>query len=157
MAFATTFDKSIQVQYGERNSQSEEKGSECQLANLMSRSLSMYVELEKIHWYLRLAPAADAVNLESARPMKIAREASTISLQLVSLISRLERILQPNVSPECAAMSAAVEEKIAEICVLASEEIFDFSQHAATLTFQGLGGAERRFRDTGRSENANIF
>jgi hypothetical protein len=117
----------------------------------------MHVELEKIHWHLRLSPESHAVSLESVSPIEIAREVSAISLQLVSSISRLQRVLDLKVSSECAALFAAVEEKIAEICALASEEVFDFSQHAATLTFQGLGGAERRFRDAGRSENANIF
>jgi hypothetical protein len=157
MAFSTAFDKSIQVQYVERNYLSEEKGSECLLANLMSRSLSMYVELEKTHWYLRLNPAADAVNLESARPIEIAREASAISLQLVSSIYRLQRVLDPNVSPECAALFAAVEEKIAEIFELASDQPFNLSEHVKTRMFQGLSRAEHTFRDTRLPENEKTF
>jgi len=157
MALSTAFDKSLQVKYMEHDSPSEEKDSGCVLAILMSQSLSMYVELEKTHWHLRLNPAGHAVNLESARPMEIAREASTISLQLVSSISRLQRVLDHNVGPECAALFVAVEEKIAEICELESEKPFDLSQHIATRLFQGPGRTERTFRDTRLPENAKTF
>lgn len=157
MAISNTFDESIHAQHMERNSLLQTGDSGCLFANLMSQSLSMHVELEKIHWHLRLSHRSHAVSLESVSPIEIAREASAISLQLISSISRLQRVLDLKVSVECAELSAAVEEKIVEICTLAREQTFDFSHHATTGTFQGLGGAERRFPDSGRLENANLF
>ena len=120
MALSAYFGESIQMQYLEHNSPSEEKNSGCILANLLSQSLAVYVELEKIHWHLRLNPAGHAVNVESEGPTEIAREVSTISLRLIASISRLQRVLDPNFSPECAALFAAVEGRIAEISELAS-------------------------------------
>ena len=157
MAISTAFGKSIQMQYLEHDSPSEEKNSGCVLANLISQSLSMYVELEKTHWHLRLNPPGRAVNFESAGPTEIAREACTTSLRLIASISRLQRVLDPNFSPECGALFAAVEEKIAEIRELASERQFDLTERIATLMFQGPSRVERTFRDTRQPENAKTF
>ena len=121
MALSIASGKSIQVQYLEHDSAPEEKNSGCVLANLMSQSLSVYVELEKAHWHLRLDPASHAVNFEPADTTEMAREVCTISLRLIASISRLQRVLDPNFSSECRALFAAVEERLAEICELASE------------------------------------
>ncbi len=115
MALSIPFGKSIQVKYLGHDSSPEEKNSGCALANLISQSLSMYVELEKTHWHLRLNPASHTVSSESTGPSEIAKEVCTISLRLIASISRLQRALDPNFNPECAALFAAVEEKIAEI------------------------------------------
>jgi hypothetical protein len=130
-------EESIEMRYLEHDSPSEEKNSGCVLANLLSQSLALYVELEKTHWHLRLNPAGDAVNFEAEGPTEIARQVCAISLRLIASISRLQRVLDPNFSPECAALFAAVEEKVAENCELASE----------TLVFQGPSRVERTFRD----------
>ena len=153
MALSIPFDKSIQMQYLEHDGPSEDKNSGCVLADLMSRSLSMYVELEKTHWHLRLNPARHTVNFESARPSEVAREVCAISLRLIASISRLQRVLNPDFSPECAALFAAVQEKVAEICELQSERQFDHSEQIATLV-QGPSSVERAFRDTRPFENA---
>ena len=118
MALSAHFGKSIQMQWP------EEKNSGCVLANLLSQSLAVYVELEKTHWHLRLNSASHAVNVESERSTEIAREVCTISLRLIASMSRLQRVLNPNFSPECAALFAAVEEKIAENRELVSERQF---------------------------------
>src|ERR1700739_362899 len=115
MALSAPFGKSIQMQWP------EEKNSGCVLANLLSQSLAVYVELEKTHWHLRLNRPGHAVNVECERPTEIAREVCTISLRLIASMSRLQRVLNPNFSPECAALFAAVEEKIAENRELASD------------------------------------
>lgn len=135
MALSTAFGKSMHVHYVERDSRSEEKISGCVLANVMRQSLSMYVELEKTHWHLRLNPAGRGAKSESADPTEIAREVCTISLRLIASISRLQRVLDPDLNPECAAMFAAVEEKITEISGLANERQFDAPEHLATLVF----------------------
>jgi hypothetical protein len=157
MAISTAINKSIDVQYMESNSLFRERDPGCLLASLMSQSLSMHVELEKIHWHLRLSHGSHAVSLESVSPVEVAREVSAISLQLVSSISRLQRVLDLKVSSECAALFAAVEEKIAEIFELASDQPFDLSQHAKTRMFQGLGRAEHTFSDTRLPESERTF
>jgi hypothetical protein len=157
MALSAHFGKSIQMQYLEHDSPSEEQNSGCVLANLLSQSLAVYVELEKTHWHLRLHPASHAVNFESEGPTEIAREVCTISLRLIASISRLQRVLDPNFSPECAALFAAVEEKIAEICELASERQFDPPERIRALVFQGPSRIERTFRDTRLPENTKTF
>jgi hypothetical protein len=124
MTLTTHFGKSIRMQYLERDSPSEEKNSGCVLANLLGQSLAVYVELEKTHWHLRLNSPGRAGNFESEGATEIAREVCTTSLRLIASISRLQRVLDPNFSPECAALFAAVDEKIAEICELASERQF---------------------------------
>jgi len=151
MARSAHLGKSIQVQYLKHNSPSEAKNSGCVLANLLSQALAVYVELEKTHWHLRLDSAGRAVNVESEGPAEIAREVCAISLRLIASMSRLQRVLDPNFSPECAALFAAVEEKIAENCELASEWQYDPPQHIATLMFQGPSRVERTFRDTSLS------
>ena len=124
MALSAHFGKSIEMQYLELDSASEEKNSGCVLANLLSQSLAVYVELEKTHWHLRLNSAGHVVNVESERTTEIAREVCTISLRLIASMSRLQRVLNPNFSPECAALFAAVEQKIAENRELASDRQF---------------------------------
>jgi hypothetical protein len=121
MALSVHLGESIQMQYLEHAASSEVKVSGCALANLLSQSLSVYVELEKTHWHLRLNSSGHAVNFESESPTEIAREVCTISLRLIASISRLQRALEPTFSPECAALFAAVEDKIAEIYELAIE------------------------------------
>jgi hypothetical protein len=135
MALSAQFANSIQMQHWEHDSSSEEKISGCALANLLGQSLAMYVELEKIHWHLRLDPAGQAVEFDSEGPAKIASEVSTNSLRLIASISRLQRALSPSFSPECAALFAAVEEKIAEICELASVRQYDPPEPIATFVF----------------------
>ena len=124
MALSAHFGKAIKMRYLEHDSPSEEKNSGCVLANLLGQSLAVYVEAEKTHWHLRLNHAGRAVHFGSERPTEIAREVCATSLRLLASISRLQRVLDPNFSPECAALYAAVEEKIAEICGLASERQF---------------------------------
>jgi hypothetical protein len=147
MALSAHFGESIKTQYLEHDSLSEEKNSGCVLANLLSQSLSLYVELEKTHWHLRLNPAGEAVDFEGERPTEIAREVCTNSLRLIASISRLQRVLEPNFSPECAALFAAVEEKVAENCELARGRQYDPSERIATLVFPGPSRVERTFRD----------
>jgi hypothetical protein len=137
MALSALFSKSIRMQYLENDAPSERKNSGCVLAHLLTQSLATYVELEKTHWHLRLNPSGQAGNFESEGPTEIASEACAISLRLIASISRLQRVLDPNLSPECAALFAAVDEKIAELCELASERRFDPPQYIATLVFQG--------------------
>jgi hypothetical protein len=120
MVVPAHFGTSTQMRYTEHDSPSEENNSGCVLANLLSQSLAVYVELENTHWHLRLNQAGQAVNFESEDPTEIAREVCTISLLLIASISRLQRILDPNVSAEGAALCAVVEEKIAENRELAS-------------------------------------
>jgi hypothetical protein len=131
------FGKSIQMRYLEHDSPYEEKNSECVLANLLSQSLAVYLELEKTHWYLRLNPAGHATNFEPEGPTEIAREVCTNSLRLIASISRLQRAIDPNFGPECAALFAAVEEKVAENCELASERQYALPGAIAPLIFQG--------------------
>lgn len=135
MALSAYFGESIQMQYLEHDSPPEEKNSGCVLAQLLSQSLEAYVELEKTHWHLRLNPAGHVVNFESEGPTEIAREVCTSSLRLIASISRLQRVLDPNFSPECAALCAAVEERIAEMCQLASGGNMTPREHVATLVF----------------------
>ena len=133
MALSIPFGKSIEIEYLEHDSPSDAKNSGCVLANLISQSLSMYVELEKTHWHLRLKPAGHPVNFESARLSQIAGEACAHSLRLIASMSRLQRALDPDISPECAALFAAIEEKITEIRELQGERQFDPSEHIAIL------------------------
>lgn len=123
MALSIPFAKSIQMDYLQHDGSSEERNSGCVLANLISQSLSIYVELEKAHWHLRLNPKGHPVTFESTGPSEIAREVCAIALRLIASISRLQRVIEPNVSPECAALFAAVQEKIAEIRELPREAI----------------------------------
>jgi len=133
MAVSAYFGNSPQMRHMEHDSPSEENKSGCVLANLLSQSLAVYVELEKAHWHLRLNKAGHAVNAQSEGPTEIAREASTISLRLIASISRLQRVLDPNVGAECAALCAVVEEKIAENLELASDSKYDPGRDIATL------------------------
>jgi hypothetical protein len=128
---------STEMRYMEHDSPSEENKSGCALANLLSQSLAMYVELENIHWHLRLDQAGHAANFQSQGSTEIAREVCTISLRLIASISRLQRVLDPNVSAECAALCAVVEEKIAENHELASDRQFDHREDIATLVSTG--------------------
>ena len=98
----------------------------------------MHVDLEKAHWHLRLGTRhTHAVNAPSETSMEIAREVCTISLRLIASISRLRCVLDPNVSPECAALCAVVEEKIAENCEFASDRQYDPRRDIATCVSQG--------------------
>ena len=121
MAASAYFGNSTQMRHIEHDSSSEENNSGCVLANLLSQSLAVYVELEKAHWHLRLNKASHAVNFQSEGPTEVAREVCTISLRLIASISRLQRVLDPTVGAECAALCAVVEEKIAENLELASD------------------------------------
>ena len=137
MAVSAYFGNSTQMRHMEHDSPSEENNSGCVLANLLSQSLAVYVELEKAHWHLRLNIPGRAVNFKSEGPTEIAREVCTISLRLIASISRLQRVLEPNVSAECAALCAVVEEKIAQNRELASDRPYDPSRDIATLVSQG--------------------
>jgi hypothetical protein len=97
----------------------------------------VYVELENTHWHLRLNQAGHAVKFQSEGSTEIAREVCTISLRLIASISRLQRVLDPNVGAECAALCAMVEEKIAENHELASDRQFDPRRDIATLESPG--------------------
>ena len=152
MAVSTPFGKSIQVQHLEHAPSSEPNNAGCVLANLMRQSVAMYVELEKTHWHLRLNPPRHKVSVECAGPTEVAREVCTISLRLIASISRLQHALDPSVSPECAALFAAVQEKIAEVCELSGEKQFNFSERLEPLVFHGLS----TFRDTRVAEDANL-
>jgi hypothetical protein len=137
MADSAHFGDSTQMTHMEHDSPSKENNSGCVLANLLSRSLAAYVELEKTHWHLRLNKVSHAVNFQSEGPMEIAREVCAISLRLIASISRLQRVLDRNVSDECAALCAVVEEKIAENRELANDRQYDPRRDIATLVFQG--------------------
>lgn len=137
MVVSAHFGNSTQMRYMEHDSPSEEDKSGCVLANLLSQSLAVYVELENTHWHLRLNQAGRGVNFESEGPTEIAREVCTISLRLIASISRLQRVLDPNVSAECAALCAVVEKKIAENRELASGGQFDPRGDIATLVSHG--------------------
>ena len=138
MAVSAYFGNSTQMRQLEHDSPSEENKSGCVLSNLLSQSLAVYVELEKAHWHLRLNKADHAVNFQSeGGPTEIAREVCTISLRLIASISRLQRVLDPNVSAECAALCAVVEKKIAENRELASDRQYDNRRDIATLVSQG--------------------
>jgi hypothetical protein len=147
MTLSAYFGKSIQMQYLEHDSPSEEKTSGCVLANLLSKSLALYIEVEKTHWHLKLNPG-HAVNFESEGPTEIAREICAISLRLIASISRLQRVLDPNLGHECAALLTAVREKIADNCELASERQYDPPEHISALVFKGPSRVERTFRGT---------
>jgi hypothetical protein len=136
MAISAHFGNSTQMRHIEHDSPSKEDNSGCVLANLLSQSLAAYVELEKTHWHLRLNKAGHAVDLHSEGPTEIAREVCTISLRLIASISRLQCVLDPNVGPECAALCAVVEEKIAENRELASDRQYDPRRDIATLVSQ---------------------
>ena len=136
MAASAYFGNSPQMRHMEHESPYDENNSGCVLANLLSRSLAVYVELEKVHWHLRLNKAWDAVNAQSECPTEIAREVCAISLLLIASISRLQRVLDPNVSAECDALCAVVEEKIAENFELASDRQYDPRRDIATLLSQ---------------------
>ena len=135
MALSAQFGKSIQMQHMERLDPSEEADSGCVLANLLNQSLSVYVELEKTHWHLRLNQPSHAHNAEADGLVEIAGEVCATSLRLIASISRLQRVLDPSLSPECAALLAAVQEKIAEICELASDRQFEHLEHIAAHAF----------------------
>ena len=137
MAVSAYFGNSPELRHMEHDSPSEENNSGCALANLLSQSLAVYVELEKAHWYLRLNTAGHAVNAQSEGPTEIAREVCTICLRLIASISRLQRVLDPNASPECAALCAVVEVKIAENRDLASDRQYDPRKDIVTLVFPG--------------------
>ena len=136
MAVSAYFGNSTQMRHIEHDSSFEENNSGCALANLLCQSLAVYVELEKAHWHLRLNKAGQAVNFQSESPTEIAREVCTISLRLIASISRLQRVLDPNVSAECAALCAVVEEKIAENRELASDRQYVPRRDIATLASQ---------------------
>jgi hypothetical protein len=137
MAVSAYFGNSPQMRHMEHDSPSEENNSGCVLANLVSQSLAVYVELEKAHWHLRLNKAGNAVNAQSEGPTEIAREVCMISLRLIASISRLQRVLDPNVSAVCAALCAVVEEKIAENREFGSDRQYDPRRDIATLVSQG--------------------
>ena len=137
MAVSAHFGNSPQMRHVGHDSPSEENHSGCVLANLLSQSLAAYVDLEKTHWHLRLNKTGHAVDFQSEGPTEIAREVCTISLRLIASISRLQRVLDPNVGPECAALCAVVEEKIAENRELASDRQYDPRMDIATLVSQG--------------------
>jgi hypothetical protein len=137
IAVSAYFGNSTQKRHMEHDSPSEENNSGCVLANLLSQSLAVYVELEKAHWHLRLNTGGHGVDFQSEGPTEIAREVCTISLRLIASISRLQRVLDPNVSAECAALCAVVENKIAENCELASDRQNDPRMDIATLVSQG--------------------
>jgi len=157
MALSVHLGESIQMQYLEHAASSEAKVSGCALANLLSQSLSVYVELEKTHWHLRLNSSGHAVNFESESPTEIAREVCTISLRLIASISRLQRVLEPNFSPECAALFAAVEDKITEMYELEIEGQSDPPEHLGTLVFKGPSRVERAFHHTRLPENTKAL
>ena len=137
MAVSAHFGNSPQMRHMEHDSPPEENNSGCVLANLLSQSLAVYVELENTHWHLRLNQAGHAVKFQSEGSTEIAREVCTISLRLIASISRLQRVLDRNVSDECAALCAVVEEKIAENRELANDRQYDPRRDIATLVFQG--------------------
>jgi hypothetical protein len=155
MSLSAQFGKSVQVQHMERRAPFEDTVSGCVLASLLNHSLSLYVELEKTHWHLRLNQAGHAPNAEPDGPVEIAGEVCTISLRLIASVSRLQRVLDPNLSPECAAFLAAVQEKLAEICELAGEKHdvprskmqFLHSKGHESLKADSLHQAEREQRD----------
>jgi hypothetical protein len=137
MAVSAYFENSTQMRHMEHDSPFKENNSGCVLANLLSQSLAVYVELEKTHWRLRLSRARHAVTFQSEGPTEIAREVCTISLRLIASISRLQRVLDPNVGAECAALCAVVEKKIAENHELANDRQFDHGGDLATLVSAG--------------------
>jgi hypothetical protein len=156
MALSAIFDESIQMQYLGHAAPSEAKISGCALANLLSQSLAVYVELEKTHWHLRLNSTGHEVNVESESPTEIAREVCTISLRLIASISRLQRVIEPKFSPECAALFAVVEDKIAEMYELSIERQSGYPEHIGALLFDGPSKVERAFHDTKLPENRKI-
>jgi hypothetical protein len=137
MAHSTQFGESIRPQYLEHDPRPEGKIPGCGLANLLSQSLMLYLEAEKAHWHLRLNPAAQPVQTESGGSVEIAREVCAISLRLISGISRLQRVLHPNLGPECSALLTAIGEKIAENRELTTERLHDFPEHIPSLVLQG--------------------
>jgi hypothetical protein len=137
MALSAQFGNLPQMQYLERQSPLKRGYSGCVLADLLSQSLSVYVDLEKTHWHLRLNQTCHAGNFDSESPVEVAREVCTTSLRLIASISRLQRVLDPTFSPECAALLGTVQVKIAEICELANERQSELPEHIATLTSQG--------------------
>jgi hypothetical protein len=157
MALSAHLGKSIQMRYSEHDRWSVEKNPACALASLINQSLAVYVELEKTHWHLRLNSTGYAANLDFEDTAEIAREASTISLRLIASISRLQRVLNPNFRPECAALLTAINEKIAENCELAIGSECDLPEHIAALVFRGPSRFYRAFRDTKPSENTKTF
>jgi hypothetical protein len=146
MALSAQFGNLPQMQYLERQSLLKREYSGCVLADLLSQSLSVYVELEKTHWHLRLNQTGHVGNFDSESPVEVAREVCTTSLRLIASISRLQRVLDPTFNTECAALLGTVQDKIAEICELANERQSELPEHIATLTSQGAH--EGTLRDT---------
>jgi hypothetical protein len=157
MALSAQFGKSMQMRYSEHDPWSAEKNPGCVLASLMSQSLAVYVELEKTHWHLRLSSTDHAANLAFEDPTEIARETCTVSLRLIASISRLQRVLNPKFSPECAALFAAIKEKIAEVCELEKGSQCDPPAQLAPLMFQESSRFDRTFRNTRPPENTKTF
>jgi hypothetical protein len=128
--------ESIETQYLENGSQSEVRIPGCELANLLSQSLTLYMEAEKAHWHLRLDPAAQSELLESGSSIEIAREVCATSLRLISGISRLQRSLHPSLSADCSALLTAIGEKIVENRELAGERLHDLPKHSRTVVLE---------------------
>ena len=133
MTDSTHVGESIEQQYLEHGSQKEAGTPGCGLANLLCQSLALYLEAEKTHWHLRLNPAGPSDHFESGSSIELAREVCATSLRLISGISRLQRVLHPNLSPDCSALLTAIGEKIAENRELAGERLHDLPKHRRAL------------------------
>jgi len=148
MALSTQFSTSIQPQYWGPDSQPEARNSGCGLANLLSQSLALYIQVEKAHWHLRLNSAAHEVNSGSDGSIEIAEDVCATSLRLISAISRLQRVLYPNLGPECASLLMAVSEKIAENRELLSGRLPDPPEQIPSTALRGRRREDQIFRDT---------
>ncbi len=143
MALSTQVGKSILAEHSEHASQSEERNSGCELANLLNQSLMLYLEIEKTHWHLRLNPSNQTGSFEYEGSIETARELCAITLQLISRIARLERDLHPDMGPECTALLDAVADKIAENRGLAREGQHDPESNIPAIAVQTLRSAGR--------------
>ena len=98
----------------------EGRVSGCDLASLLSEYLTLYLDVEKTHWHLRLAVAGPD-NFEPDRCTEMAREVCAVVLRIISGIARLQLAIHPDPEPECKTLLAAVAEKIAENRELANQ------------------------------------
>ena len=80
-----------------------------EFADLLDRSLALYLSIEKLHWHLRLNIGCSHGQIGNCA--ELARQASSESLRLIGKISRLQQSLRPGIALEPAELSAALFER----------------------------------------------
>lgn len=85
------------------------KNPEGEFIDLLDRSLALYLNIEKLHWHLRLNIGCSSG--QTGNCAELAREASLESLRLIGRISRLQQALQPGIAVELSELLAALFER----------------------------------------------